>query len=202
MKILKKNAVVLAVMVFVCAAVYLNWSFGKKQENDKNTGNVDNGNDTATTQVIAVSQKADPNAAGLFFTEDTDVLSEASKLVTTDYSDYFASVRLARSQARDEATETLQVACATTEASEEFINTAATQILDIAQWTMQEADIENLIMARGFEDCVVYMTENGVSVTVPAPMDGLSDAAVAKITDVILSETGYTADMLRIVEIK
>ncbi len=198
MKIVKKNAIILGVLFFVCVAVYLNWSFGQKdsgqQEDTADTG--------SAAQVIAVSQTDSEEQAGLYFAPQTTQTLETDVEISSDYTEYFAAVRLARSQARDEATQTLQVACSTSEASDEFIETATLQIMDIAQWTMQEADIENLIMARGFEDCVVYMTADRISVTVPAPTEGLSDAAVAKITDVILEQTDYDAQQIRIVEIK
>lgn len=202
MKILKRNAVVLSVLLFVCVAVYLNWSFGRKDNTEEPAPDTNEPTENTAAQVISVNQSGNVGASGLFFTADSDSTTGVSDLIQTDYTDYFAAVRLSRSQARDEATQTLQVACSTSEASPEFIETATMQIMDIAQWTMQEADLENLIKARGFEDCVVYMTENRVSVTVPAPTEGLSDASVAKITDVILSETAYDAQQINIIEIK
>lgn len=203
MKIVKRNAIVLGVLFFVCCAVYLNWSFGQKGKTDDSQSATEDKAAETAAQVIAVNQADAGSEAGLYFAGDSAAQTvDAGGLVQTDYSDYFAAVRLSRSQARDEATETLQMACSTTEASEEFIETATMQIMDIASWTMMEADLENLIMAKGFEDCVVYMTENGVSVTVPAPTEGLSDASVARITDVILTQTDYMADQIKIVQIK
>lgn len=203
MQVLKRNAVILGVLVFVCAAVYLNWSLGKEAE--EKAGAKTESPETAT-QVLAQDPMGAAREAGLYFSaepeEEDAAVSTDTDGETTNIAEYFAGVRLSRSQARDEATETLQVACAATDVSQEYINTAATQIMDIAQWTMREADLENLIMAKGFEDCVVYMTPNGVSVTVPAPVDGLSDASVAKITDLILGETDYSAEQLKIVEIR
>ena len=201
MKFLKRNGVVLGILVFVCAAVYLNWSFGNRLEEQTSAASVSD----AADQTVAGGNGAD--ASGLYFTPAATLNGEKNaeeqpQPPVTDIAEYFAAVRLSRSQARDEATQTLQVACAASDASQEFVMSAATQIIDIAQWTMQEADLENLIRARGFEDCVVYMTEKGISVTVPAPVDGLSDASVAKITDVILTETDYAPDQLRIVEVR
>lgn len=71
----------------------------------------------------------------------------------------------------------------------------------IAEWMTKEAELENLITAKGFTDCVVYLSESGASVTVAAE-EGLSNAAVAKITDIIVTETDFTADQLKVIEIK
>ena len=58
-----------------------------------------------------------------------------------------------------------------------------------------------MIVAKGFKDCMVFMTDDSVTVTVVRPEEGLSSAAVAKITDIITSETDYKADALKIIEI-
>ena len=72
----------------------------------------------------------------------------------------------------------------------------------MATCSMQESQIENLLIAKDFEDCVVYIGNNSVTVAVPAPQEGLSQEAVARVTDIICSETQYTADQLSIIEVK
>ena len=72
----------------------------------------------------------------------------------------------------------------------------------MATCTMQEAQIENLLIAKDFDECVVYIGNDTVTVAVPAPAEGLSQEAVARITDVICSETQYTAAQLSIIEVK
>ena len=75
-------------------------------------------------------------------------------------------------------------------------------IAAMAQWSMMETQIENLLIARDFADCVAYMTDDGVTVAVPAPAEGLSEADVARITETITAETDYDASQLRVIEIK
>ena len=75
-------------------------------------------------------------------------------------------------------------------------------ISTMATWSMQEAQIENLLLAKDFTDCVVYISAEGVTVAVPAPAEGLSEAAVARITDVITGETDFEASQLKLIEIK
>ena len=75
-------------------------------------------------------------------------------------------------------------------------------IAAMATWSMQEAQIENLLLARDFDDCVVYMSGDGVTVAVPAPMEGLSEASVARITDTITGETGMSASQIKIIEVR
>ena len=67
---------------------------------------------------------------------------------------------------------------------------------------MKEAQIENLLLAKNFTDCVVYIGNDSVTVAVPAPMEGLSEEEVARITEVICTETDYNATQLSIIEVK
>ncbi len=75
-------------------------------------------------------------------------------------------------------------------------------IAAMATWGMQETQIENLLLAREFSDCVVYLSEEGVTVAVPAPAEGLSEASVARITDTVTTETGLSASAIRIIEVR
>ena len=109
---------------------------------------------------------------------------------------------MSREQARAQATETLQVVSKSEEGSQDSIDAALMNLVSIADRTVKEAEIESMIRAKGYEDCVVFISDNGVTVTVAAPIDGLSAAGAAQIADIVMSETGCLASALRIVEIK
>ena len=197
MKVLKRNAVIITVLLFVSVAVYLNWSYNQESEVGGITENTDD-----ITSVSASDDKEEiskDQSAGLYYTgEEINVSAEENG----ELSDYFASVRLSRQQARYEATETLTAVSETESASQEMIDDAINQIMTLADWTVLESELESLIIAKGFEDCVVYISEDGVDVTVPAPVEGLSTASVARITDVITEKTDFPASELSIIEIK
>ena len=103
---------------------------------------------------------------------------------------------------QDEALELLQTAAASDAASQETIDRAMSAITNMAAWSLQETQIENLLLAKNFEDCVVYIGTDRVTVAVPAPVEGLSEEAVARITDVICTETNYSPSQLSIIEVK
>ncbi|MBO4331030.1 MAG: SpoIIIAH-like family protein, partial [Oscillospiraceae bacterium] len=88
------------------------------------------------------------------------------------------------------------------EASQAVKDDALAGIAAMAEYTVCEADIENLLMAKGFKECLVFMRDDSVSVTVGAPKEGLTSAQVAQITDVVMSETGFGAEKIKIVEVK
>ena len=72
----------------------------------------------------------------------------------------------------------------------------------MATTSMKEAQIENLLIAKEFADCVVYIGDGRITVAVPAPEEGLSEDAVARITEIICSETEYEASQLSIIQVK
>ena len=168
MKKAKRNIVIAAVLVFVCAAVYLNWSYNRSE-------------DVSPVSEDAAGDEAETSAG----TED----------------DYFARARLTRQSSRDEALGLLETAAAGEGASQETIDGAMDAIAAMAAWSMQEAQIENLLLAKNFSDCVAYISSDGVTVAVPAPVEGLSAAAVAQVTETVMAETGREAESIRVIEV-
>ena len=73
-------------------------------------------------------------------------------------------------------------------------------IQTLASYTVSEAQIENLVTAKGYADCVVFMGEDSVSVVVAAPETGLNTADVALIKDIVVNETDYTPEQIKIME--
>ena len=112
--------------------------------------------------------------------------------------DYFASARLTRQQARDTARELLEEAAAQEGAKESAATDAAEGIQVLAAYTLAEAQVENLVTAKGYADCVAFMSDDGISVVVSLPEGTLSAADVAKIMDIAKAETGYPAEKIRI----
>ena len=184
MKVWKKNLVAAAVLVTVCCGIYLNWLYTE---------------DTATANLT------DTLDAEKVMGEDTLVLSEdmaalaAGEEVQTTAEDYFAAVRLSRQEARDSALNLLQEAMAYTDGSKD--SESAVELEQIVQTALSEAQIESLIIAKGYADCVAYMTNEGISVAVASPEGGLKQEDVAVIADIVLAQSDYSLDDIRVVEV-
>ena len=71
----------------------------------------------------------------------------------------------------------------------------------LAAYTLSEAQIENMVTAKGYQDCVVFMADESVSVVVSAGEDGLQTEDIARITDIVKQETGLGADKIKILEV-
>ena len=188
MKTFKRNAVIITVLLFVCVAAYLNWSYNKNSDSETAAEVSPQDNSGA---VVDQEAAASPSEAGLYYNAGEEINKE-----------YFDAARLNRQQARDAAATTLANVSKTEGASQEMIDAALKEISDIATISVKEAQLEDLIKAKGFADCVIYISDDGVNVTVPAPQEGLAASSVAKITDIITEQTDYKATDLKIIEVK
>ena len=79
---------------------------------------------------------------------------------------------------------------------------ASATLNNIVSTALSEAQIESLVIAKGYSDCVTYITDDLVQVAVSAPAEGLTDADVALISDVVTSQTDYAVSQIRIIEVK
>ncbi|MBQ1242636.1 MAG: SpoIIIAH-like family protein [Oscillospiraceae bacterium] len=175
-KFWKRNAVLASVLVLVCAAIALNDRYAQEVvPTEKVLGQ--------STLVGAAQEE-----------EATEVLGEGD-------SDYFASARLTRKQAREGAISLLEEAAESEKVDAEAAGEAMRSIQTLASYTLSEAQIESLITAKGYRDCVVFMDGDSVSVVVAALSDGLQTEDVAKITDVVKQETGMSAGQIKILEV-
>ena len=113
--------------------------------------------------------------------------------------EYFAAVRLSRQQARDSAVELLQEAMAYGESTDNSASSA--QLEQIVQPALMEAQIESLVIAKGYTDCVAYMSDDGISVAVASPEGGIQQTDVSLISDIVLTQTELSLDQIRVVEV-
>lgn len=114
----------------------------------------------------------------------------------TEENDYFTSTALNRQQSRDEALEVLKLVTESDEATEEAKADANAQISKIALDIQNEANIETLIKAKGYEDCIAVISDNAVSVIVSA--EALQAAEAAQIFAIVYDTTGISPENISI----
>lgn len=180
MKIWKKNLVAAAVLLTVCGGIYVNWAYGQDQ---------------------AVSDLTD--------TLDENKILSADKLVMADddlqnntvntMTDYFAAVRLSRQEARDSAVNLLQEAIAY---GGENAGQSSAKLDEMVNLALCEAQIESLVIAKGYTDCVAYIADNAISVAVAAPEGGLQQPDVAVIADIVINQSEFGMEQIHVVEVK
>ena len=111
--------------------------------------------------------------------------------------DYFTATALDRQEARDEALDVLKMVTESAEASEEAKAQAQEKISKIAVDIQNEANIETLVKAKGFEECVAIISDNAVSVIVSA--ESLQAAEAAQILTIVYETTGINPENISII---
>ena len=177
----KRNLVVGTMAVLVCAAVGLNWKY-------------------STQEALQQAEEAGTKILGEATLVSGQEGTELAEDTVYEGDDYFASARLTRQQARDSAISLLEDAAKQEDADKEVANQASESIQVLASYTLKEAQIENLVTAKGYTDCVAFIGDESVSVVVSAREGGLTDADVAKITEIVTDETGMEASQVKIIE--
>ena len=110
---------------------------------------------------------------------------------------YFTATALNRQQSRDEAIDVLTLVVSSEDADEATKAEAQAKISKIAVDIQNEANIETLVKAKGFEDCVAIISEGAVSVIVGA--ESLQAAEAAQILSIVYETTGISPEKVSII---
>ena len=157
-----KSAIVIVAVLLIGLAVYLNyrWFYDPLESLGYGENNMDSN--------LSGSEQVGSNA--------------------TDENDYFKATALSRSQARDEAIDVLKLVSEDEEASAEARADAASKISKIAVDIQNETNMETLVKAKGFEECVAIIGDYCVSVVVKA--ESLQASEAAQILAIAYDATG------------
>lgn len=115
----------------------------------------------------------------------------------SDENTYFSGVMISRQEARDQAIEVLKLVSENAEASAEAKAEAAARISQIAVDIQNEKNIESLVKAKGFEECVAVIGEDAVSVVVKA--ESLKANEAAQILAIVYETTGISPERISII---
>ncbi|MDP4109624.1 MAG: SpoIIIAH-like family protein [Bacillota bacterium] len=198
MVIKKGSAVGAVVVLMLCVAVYLNWSYTRPPEEDLTAAKEteETGKILGESKLVENTQEEDLEETKKESSEGEDKANEEEGADTG----YFARARLTRQRARDEAMSILKETAADQKVDEKSRDKASTELASMAAAAVRESRIENLIMAKGYTDCVVSISDQKVTVVVKAPADGLKDQDAAKIADIVMDEAAVDASQIKIIE--
>ena len=179
MKSWKRNVLIAGVLVLTCAGVYLNWFYGRSS--------------TDLTKTLDVDKLMGESTLVL---SDTNEPAAAAAAAAADGAESFAAMRLSRQTARDEAVALLQETIAYAEGGD--ISESDAQLQRIVADALAESQIESMVIAKGYADCVAYISQDGISVAVAAPENGLTQDDVSLVADIVLSQTDRKLGDIRI----
>lgn len=197
----KATAITLAAALVV--AVYLNWQYartGVTLEEDV----VDVAATVETEEAVSA-----PIMDGLM--TEAEAVSSANKnygeaqlvsVANNSGSKFFEEARLKRTKAHDEAMDAVQKALKSASLSAEEKKSYTQQLTGSLEDLNAENEIETLVRAKGFADCLCFLQSGRADLTVMTSGDALTAAQVAQIRDIVLSKSNVTAQNITIVEVK
>ena len=192
MNLWKRNAVIVAIVLFVGAAVYLNWSYNQSGTADADADAQGSAKILGQASLVNGEEEEDSLL--------TDGDTQADDTTAQTDTGYFATARLNRQQARDSALELLQEAAADEAAEQTVIDEANQPIQTMAAYTLSEAQVENLVVAKGYADCICFINDNSASVVVASTESGLTETDIARIAEIVTEETGLSVGQVKIIE--
>lgn len=197
----KATAITLAAALVV--AVYLNWQYARTgvtlEEDAVNVA-------AAVETEEAVSA---PIMDGLM--TEAEAVSSANKnygeaqlvsVANNSGSKFFEEARLKRTKAHDEAMDAVQKALKSASLSAEEKKSYTQQLTGSLEDLNAENEIETLVRAKGFADCLCFLQSGRADLTVMTSGDALTAAQVAQIRDIVLSKSSVTAQNITVVEVK
>ena len=128
----------------------------------------------------------------------TDAADTGKTPTVSDADGYFSATQVSRQRARDEALEVLQGVVDSDEADEATKTGALLEISQLAKAMEAEANIESLVTAKGFAQCVAVINGDLCSVVVSNEGD-LTPAQISQINEIVYEQAGILPTNIRIV---
>lgn len=187
----KKKIIIICCVCIIGISLYSDFILNKESTGDSLKDSYIYTSDTSLLSAEASPESAKILGEAKLVNGEADVMSEDA---------YFTSAQLNRQRSRDEALYTLQTVIDSSESMPDVKDEALAQMINIASDIETEAMVEEMIKAKGFSDCVAMINDGSISVVVKSP--GLLTNEVAQITEIVVEETGFAPENIKIVEKK
>lgn len=205
-KVVHKNQIVittLAVLIAIAGYVTYDWKNGDESGQTKSVAKTDSVvQDSLENDYDIQTDISDGEDLAAGSTENDGenpgetVLTSA---LTAD-SDYAAQVKLNREQVRSKNKETLQVIIDNANISEQQKQEAIDEMVALTDMAEKESSAEMMLEAKGFQNVVVSMNDDGCDVVLD--MGDVTDAKRAQIEDIVKRKTGVPAENIVITPIQ
>ncbi len=205
MRVLSRNtrrATAVTLAAALAVAVYLNWQYARTGELSDQTGD---------TLMVSASALITEDAVLDALPTESDAVSSANKnygeaqlvsVANNSGTKFFEEARLKREKAHDEALDTIQKTLKSAALSSEEKKNYSVQMTENLEDLHAENEIETLIKAKGFADCLCFLQAGRADLTVMTSGEPLTATQVAQIRDIVMNKTSVTAQNITVVEVK
>lgn len=203
MKLGKRQLILTGLVLTLGAAVYLNWQFSSNTDLltgaspitvSKELGEAEFVNTSSDKKAgTASSEKASQKSS-----ESTT--STKSKATQSSSDEYFAKAKLNREETQDKIADMTKEILNSTEETDAAKTEAVTQAAVLATILEQQSNIENLVLAKGFEECLAFIQNDECSIVVKD--SSFTDDKALIIKDIVAGQSGISIDKIKINAVK
>lgn len=188
MQVRRKNIIICSMIILLFVVGYAYNSFTSDRLADANLDLDAQVVNTNEEQAMDQGDNVAKEAAGAEQTGEAAVVEDSgNEAIETASSSFFSEYRLERDKNRSKEVEMWQDIINSDKAEENFKSMAQQELVKIVALTEKEMIIENLIVARGFNDALVFLTDDSATVIVEAKE--LTPANIAQIQDIVVRKT-------------
>ena len=196
-----RRVTALTLAAALVVAVYLNWQYANADlplAGEETTLQVSAEVDTPpAVQDELMTEAEATSGVGKNYGE-----AQLVSVANSSGAEFFEEARLKRDKAHDEALDTIRKTLKSSSLSPEEKKEYTAQIAANLEDLHAENEIETLIRAKGFADCLCFLQSGRADLTVMTAGDGLTGAQVAQIRDVVLNKSSVTAQNITVTEVK
>lgn len=175
----RRKVLLAALVVILGAAIFVNWQFGSVKVDDS---------------------EASKNLGDAQYVNGTNVSDGDNENSNDDIADYFSNIKLERQQTRDAIKENYERISADTSVSEAEKAQSMATFAKLMENIKKETDIENLVKAKGVNECVAVI--NGDTVTVVVDCEELNDVILLQIKEISNKQTNISFENITIIQAK
>lgn len=186
MVVRKRQIIAAALVLALGSAVFINWYY--------NRPSVKNANTRPSVEEV---ENTGGNLGDAKLVNSSGVSESAA--ASGKSGDYFSSAKLRRSSAHDEAAEILNKVIKDSSSDPAAVKEAADALKALSNAVKLEGDIESLIKAKTGSECVAIINNGTVEVIVAKGT--LNDTVILQIKEIVLKQTGFSAENITIVEL-
>lgn len=196
MKIGKKQLILTGLVLTLGAAVYLNWQFSGNTDLLSGSDAVSVSKELGEAEFVNTSsdKKAGESTAQKSTEQSSSKESTASASKSSD--EYFSQAKVNRQQTQDDIAEMTKKILESSEESDAAKAEAVAKAAELATVMEQQTNVESLIKAKGFEECMVFIQNGECSIVVKDSDLTADDALIIK--DIATGQTGITVDKIKV----
>lgn len=202
----RKKLTMLSLVAALGIAVYLNWEYAKTEPVPAAEPDI-----SVSVQKSGVEKESKPVMEPVSLAEDQQAEEVGNKnygdaqLVSVGKSssaEYFEKADLNRKKSRDESLDMLQKSLKGSKLTDEEKEKITGELSEELGHITEEGNIENMVKAKGFENCLASVDQESVHLTVSTGGEMLTAAQASQLRDIVLSQTDVEAKNITIVEVK